>query len=146
MNENDLIKDNSQEELIDINSMLDIPITPMPEVSVNNVENSLTPDLIMDMSPVENEVKPLPDVSITPDLPPETNTSNIVTSGTATEEDILKESNKEKVEVLDEYEIKQEIVNEDKKYKKNFIFIAIVVILIVAFIILLPLITKKIGL
>lgn len=49
----------------------------------------------------------------------------IKTSGTATEAEIEIDASKSEVEVLDEYEIKKDIDDSNKKFKRNWIFIGI---------------------
>ena len=74
---------------------------------------------------------------------PEEKKSEVITSGTATEEEIIIDASKPKAELLDEYEIKKDVSNEQKRFKKNIIFIVVVVILIILFIFLMPLIAKQ---
>jgi len=71
--------------------------------------------------------------------------SEVKLSGTATEEEIQIDATKPKEEVLDEYEIKMDVIAEKKRNRRNWIFILIVVFIIVAFIFAMPYIIKRIG-
>ena len=71
--------------------------------------------------------------------------SEVKFSGTATEEEIQIDATKPKEEVLDEYEIKMDVIAEKKRNRRNWIFILIVVFIIVAFIFAMPYIIKRIG-
>lgn len=74
-----------------------------------------------------------------------TNLNDIKTSGTATEDEINIDASKPTVEILDEYEIKRDVLQEQKRYKKNVAFIVVIVLLIILFIIFMPYIVKRIG-
>ena len=85
---------------------------------------------------------------ISPETSMESNVSSsndIKISGTTTEEEINNVVSGEKVEVLDEYEIKKSVNDEKLKNKKNNIYIATIFIIIIIFIILMPYILKVIG-
>lgn len=71
--------------------------------------------------------------------------SNIKTSGTATEAEIVIDATKEAPEVLDEYAISMDAVAEKKRIKKNNIFIGVVFGVIIIFIILLRVIINIVG-
>ena len=70
----------------------------------------------------------------------------VKTSGTTTEEELIIDASKPETEILDEYEIKKDLAQEQKKYKRNITFIIIVILFIVLFIVFMPYIVKKIGL
>lgn len=74
-----------------------------------------------------------------------TNFDNIKTSGTATEDEINIDASKPTTEILDEYEIKRDIMQEQKRYKKNIFFIVAIILVIIVFIIFMPYIVKRIG-
>ncbi len=71
--------------------------------------------------------------------------TNIKTSGTATEEEIIIDATKGTAEVLDEYAITMDAAAEKAKNKKNDIFIGVVFGVIILFIILLRVIIGVIG-
>lgn len=106
----------------------------------NNKENEIISDDIsndiIDVPVLEENIKQ----SI-----PQTNLNDIKTSGTATEDEINIDASKPTAEILDEYEIKRDIMQEQKKYKKNIFFIVVIVLLTILFIILMPYIVKRIG-
>lgn len=86
---------------------------------------------------------PTPTPAPAPVAPPQQ--SEVKLSGTATEEEIQIDATKPKEEVLDEYEIKMDVIAEKKRNRRNWIFILIVVFIIVAFIFAMPYIIKRIG-
>lgn len=94
---------------------------------------------------IVNQVPQTPEIIETVPTPVPPVVNEIKTSGTATEEEIIIDASKPTAEVLDEYEIKRDVLQEEKKYKKNLTFIIIVIVLIIAFIVLMPFIVKKIG-
>jgi len=71
--------------------------------------------------------------------------TNIKTSGTATEAEIVIDATKSTVEVLDEYAITMDAAAEKAKNKKNDIFIGVVFGVIILFIILLRVIIGIVG-
>jgi hypothetical protein len=71
--------------------------------------------------------------------------TNIKTSGTATEEEIIIDATKGTAEVLDEYAITMDAAAEKAKNKKNDIFIAVVFGVIILFIVLLRVIIRIVG-
>lgn len=71
--------------------------------------------------------------------------TNIKTSGTATEEEIIIDATKGTAEVLDEYAITMDAAAEKAKEKKNNIFIGVVFGVIILFIILLRVIIGIVG-
>ena len=66
----------------------------------------------------------------------------VLTSGTATEEQIVVDAVRPENEVLDEEEIKKDVKEEKVKSKNNVLFIAVVIIILIAFIVALPFIIK----
>lgn len=71
--------------------------------------------------------------------------TNIKTSGTATEEEMIIDATKGTVEVLDEYAITMDAAAEKAKNKKNDIFIGVVFGVIILFVILLRVIIGIVG-
>ncbi len=69
--------------------------------------------------------------------------NEVVTSGTATEEEIVVDATKPMNEVLDEDEIKKDVREEKEKTKSGVLFIIVIIAIIVAFILVLP---KLLGL
>lgn len=117
-------------------------ITEQPVVNQNNEINPIVEpvvtnqEIIEPVAPVEQQiVEPAP-------VEPE---NEVKTSGTADESELYIDTVKQDAEILDEYEIKKNISNEKKRYKRNTLFIVAITLLIVAFIVLLPFITKWIG-
>ena len=86
---------------------------------------------------------PLP--TETPQEQPKVLEDEVVTSGTATEEQIVVDAVKPENEVLDEEEIKKDVKEEKVKSKNSVLFIAVVILILVAFIIALPFIIKALG-
>lgn len=71
--------------------------------------------------------------------------TDIKTSGTATEDELIIDASKPSVEVIDEYVIKKDLANEKNKEKHNTMFVIIFFLFIIGFIIALPFIKKMIG-
>lgn len=69
----------------------------------------------------------------------------VITSGTATEEEIEIDATKVPDEVLDEEEIKKDVKEENERTSKNIWFIIITIGIIAAFIAFLPYIIKTMG-
>lgn len=104
----------------------------------NNKVNEVLSDDIIDVPVLNEETKhSIPPTNI--------NINDIKTSGTATEDEINIDVSKPTAEILDEYEIKRDIMEEQKKYKKNLFFIVVIILLIILFIIFMPYIVKRIG-
>lgn len=120
------IEEAKQEEIIEI------PVSNVQETVTT--QNNNTPE-IKEVPPVQNE-----------NVQNNNNSNQVVTSGTATEEEIIIDASTPEAEVLDEYEIKKDVADEEKRFKHNIIFIGIVVLLIIIFIILMPYIVKRIAL
>lgn len=117
---------------------------------IQNNETAIVEPTIPTINPTEqiNELQSTPNIevpneNIKPQLINDEN--EIKTSGTAAESELFIDAAKPEAEIIDEYVIKRSVVSEEKRYKRNWIFILIVVILIIAFIVALPFITKWIG-
>lgn len=70
---------------------------------------------------------------------------DVITSGTASEEEISIDASKEKVEVLDEYEISKDASDAKKADKKRVAFIVIIFLILFAFIFFMRPLIKWIG-
>ena len=93
-------------------------------------------------TPIQEPVPTTEPVPVPADPKP---VNEVKTSGTATEEEINIDASKPATEILDEYAINKDVKDQEKKFKKNWNFIIFIVILIIAFIILLPILIKKRG-
>lgn len=119
--------------------------TSVPDPAIGQVNpNPVVPENIVpidvDTAAGATVVKPV----VKPVTAPVAQT-NIKTSGTATEEEIIIDATKGTAEVLDEYAITMDAAAEKAKNKKNDIFIAVVFGVIILFIILLRVIIGIVG-
>jgi hypothetical protein len=71
--------------------------------------------------------------------------SNIRTSGTTTEEELVIDASKAKVEILDEYAISMDAAAEKVRNKKNNIFVGVIFGIIILFVVLLRVIISIVG-
>lgn len=127
-----------KEEAVALDSLAqpDAIVEPAVPTSEQVIESTVTDEAIATTENVPSEEQ-VEDIKV--------ETNEVKTSGTTTEEELVIDATKARSEVLDEFEIKMDVINEEKRYKKNLTFIIIVLLLIVAFIFLMPLIVKKIG-
>ncbi len=96
--------------------------TPAPAAPEVPVTPSVQP--VEPVQPVPVEQAPVtPEVPGTPVAAPAAPASDVVTSGTATEEEIEIDASKPNVEVLDEYAINKDVEESKSKNKKNWTFI-----------------------
>ena len=122
---------------------------------VSGMDNNQIPSVDSMINEAQPAVEPAPTPAVQPAPAPAPTPapapvatpqqSEVKLSGTATEEEIQIDATKPKEEVLDEYEIKMDVIAEKKRNRRNWIFILIVVFIIVAFIFAMPYIIKRIG-
>ncbi len=121
------------------------PEVPVPDPAIGQVNpNPVVPENIVpvdvDTAAGATIAKPVAKVAVAPTVQ-----TNIKTSGTATEEELIIDATKGTAEVLDEYAITMDAAAEKAKDKKNNIFIGVVFGVIILFIVLLRVIIGIVG-
>lgn len=136
------VESSNMPEIVENNNVA----TVMNQESYNSNSEMLSENMVVEPQAISEEIPTnINNVQEQNSTEAQPAVTEVKVSGTASEEEILRDATKPPVEVLDEFEIKKSVTDENTKYKKNTMYIVIIFALIIAFIIAMPYIIKMIG-